>query len=175
MLLRRPQWTGLVLVACWIGSGAIAIGQEPPPVEASPAPGVETWEVDTRACEQVMGSSPWASLAVSQFDEGGRTLVRSDAGALLARMAGRPVVLLIHGNNYEDDESLTEAIEVRDRLASLGGLPGETLFVIFDWPSERTLRSLVKDLNEKARRSRVAAYHLARFLQASPAGARRSA
>jgi esterase/lipase superfamily enzyme len=46
------------------------------------------------------------------------------------------------------------------------------VFVVFDWPSERVLPNLILDLNEKARRSRVASYHLARFLQTAPSGSR---
>jgi hypothetical protein len=146
-----------------IGLGSVATGQEPSRF-------VETWEVDTRACEQVMGSSPWPCLAVNRIDGSGGVLVRESPSSLLASMAGRPAVFLIHGNNYDDTESIMEALLVRDQLASLGGLPEGTLFVVFDWPSERTRRSLVRDLNEKARRSRIAAYHLARFLEAAPGG-----
>ena len=158
--LRRAF--GLFLALCWIGSARPADGQALGPAE--------TWEIDTRACEQVAGASPWPCLKVSRLDEPRRTLVRDDPSALLARMAGRPVVLLIHGNGYEDEESLTEALEVRDELARAGGLAEGSLFVIMDWPSERALSSLVRDLNEKSRRSRIASYHLARFLQSAPPG-----
>jgi hypothetical protein len=156
---------GLIVAIAWLGFGPIAAGQGPP----RPGSAVETWEVDTRACEQVMGSSPWPCLAVNRHDEASGALVRSDPSALLASMAGRPAVFLIHGNGYDDTQSIMEALLVRDQLASLGGLPEGTMFVILDWPSERSLRSLVRDLNEKARRSRIAAYHLARFLEAAPA------
>ena len=44
--------------------------------------------------------------------------------------------------------------------------------IVFDWPSERVLPDLILDLNEKARRSRVAGYDFARFLQTAPAGSR---
>jgi hypothetical protein len=153
----------LTVAIGWIGFGPIAIAQEPRRV-------VETWEIDTRSCEQVMGSSPWPGLAVNRLDEPTWSLVRSEPGTLLASLAGRPAVILIHGNGYDDTESIMEALLVRDQLAAAGGLPEGAIFVVFDWPSERTSRSLVRDLNEKARRSRVAAYHLARFLEVAPAG-----
>lgn len=162
---------GSTLVFLWLGSFSVAAGPVPPRPGTMPAQGVETWEIDTRACEQVMGTSPWPAMVVSQYDDASRSLIRADPNALLARMGGRPVVILIHGNNYDDNESILEAIQVRDQLAALGGLPEGSLFVSFDWPSERSLRSLVRDLNEKARRARIAAYHLARFLQLAPSGA----
>ena len=146
-----------------IGFGPIAAGQESPKA-------VETWEIDTRACEQVMGSSPWPCIAINRLDEPAGDLVRADPSALLASMAGRPVVILIHGNGYDDTQSIMEALLVRDQLSAAGGLPEGALFVVFDWPSERTRRSLVRDLNEKARRSRIAAWHLARTLEAAPGG-----
>ena len=155
----------LIVATTAIGSTRPSFAQCPP----RPGSAVETWEIDTRACEQEMGTSPWACLAVRRYDGSGGS-ARVDPSALLASMAGRPVVILVHGNGYDDPDSDEEAITIRDRLAGLGGLPEGTLFVIFDWPSERSLRSLVRDLGEKARRSRVAAYHLARFLEASPEG-----
>ena len=136
---------------------------------ASPASAIETWIVHTRACEQEMGSNPWPSIAIARLDEQGGPLHGSEPEALLVRMAGRPSVILIHGAEYTYRESIREAIQVRTQLEAIGGLTPETLFVVFDWPSERTLPLLSVDLNEKARRSRVAGYHLARFLQASPA------
>ena len=155
----------LIVATTAIGSTRPSFAQCPP----RPGSAVETWEIDTRACEQEMGTSPWACLAVRRYDGSGGS-ARVDPSALLASMAGRPVVILVHGNGYDDPDSDEEAITIRDRLAGLGGLPEGTLFVIFDWPSERSLRALVRDLGEKARRSRVAAYHLARFLEASPEG-----
>lgn len=158
-MLVKGRAVALSLAIGWIGFGSFARGQ-----------GVETWEIDTRRCEQVMGTSPWPCAAVNRFDEPSGTLVRADPASLLATMAGRPVVILSHGNGYEDDVSMREALQVRNQLEALGGLPSGTLFVVFDWPSERSLRSLVRDLNEKARRSQVAGYHLARFLEVAPAG-----
>jgi hypothetical protein len=135
---------------------------------ASPPSAIETWIVHTRACDQTMGSNPWPSIAVARLDESGWPLHGSEPEALLGRMAGRPSVILIHGNGYTYRESTGEALQVRAQLEALGGLTPETLFIVFDWPSERIRPLLEVDLNEKARRSRVAGYHLARFLQASP-------
>ena len=136
----------------------------------TPASAIETWIVHTRACEQTMGSNPWPSIAIARLDEQGGPLHGSEPEVLLGRMAGRPSVFLIHGAEYTYRESTREAVQVRAQLEALGGLTPEALFVVFDWPSERTRPLLSADLNEKARRSRVAGYHLARFLQASPPG-----
>ena len=136
----------------------------------SPASAIETWIVHTRACEQTMGSNPWPSITIARLDEQGGPLHGSEPGVLFERMVGRPCVFLIHGAEYNYRESTKEAVQVRGQLEALGGLTPETLFIAFDWPSERSLPLLAVDLNEKARRSRVAGYHLARFLQASPPG-----
>ena len=85
-------------------------------------------------------------------------------------MAGRTSVFLIHGYGYGYRDAVEEAVRVRTQLESAGGLPPETLFIVFDWPSERELRDLYADLNEKSKRTRIASYHLARFLQEAPAG-----
>ncbi len=138
----------------------------------TPPSAIETWVVHTRATEQKMGTNPWPSLTVGRIDEQGGPLHATEPEALLSQMAGRPSVILIHGNAYTYKESIEEAIKVRGQLETLGGLLPDTLFIIFDWPSERILRSLEVDLNEKAKRSRVAGYHLARFLQAAPSNAR---
>jgi hypothetical protein len=165
VMILKGRAFALIFALGWTGFGSIAVGQGPP----RPGATVETWEIDTRNCEQVMGSSPWPCLAVNRIDEASGSLVRVDPGSLLSSMAGRPTVFLIHGNGYDDTQSIMEGLFVRDLLAAAGGLPEGALFVIVDWPSERTLRSLVKDLNEKARRSRIASYHFARFLELAPA------
>jgi hypothetical protein len=48
----------------------------------------------------------------------------------------------------------------------------DTIVVAFDWPSQRVYRNDVRDVNEKGRRAYVAAYHLARFVQAFPGESR---
>jgi Alpha/beta hydrolase of unknown function (DUF900) len=119
-----------------------------------------------------MGSDPWDTITIGRLDELGDPLHGTDPEALLTRMTGRPTVFFIHGNNYTFREVVKEAVKIRAVLEANGGLSPETLFVVFDWPSERVRSDLVDDLNEKARRSRVASYHFARFLQTTPAGSR---
>lgn len=145
---------------------------QPAPELVSPGSGVETWVVHTRACEEVAGSNPWPCLTVGRLDEQGGPLHGEEPEALLGRMAGRPIVILIHGNGYLYRAAVKEAIQVRSQLEALGGFAPDSLFIVFDWPSERVDRDLVVDLNEKTRRSRITSYHLARFLQAAPPGAR---
>lgn len=168
---------------------ALAPILEPPAIEGALPPtrvfvdgnvpdvgaGVETWIVHTRACDQARGRSymedPWTCMTVARLNEGG-PLKGAEPAELFARIAGRPVVVLVHGNGYTFEQSTREAREVRAQLASLGGFAPDALFLIFDWPSERFLRRPVVDLNEKTRRSRLAGYHLARFLQEVPQGSR---
>ena len=179
-LLRALGWAGIVFVSSAIGcsSPAFRSGASSPlaidagitaPGEESP---VETWVVHTRACEQKMGADPWASLTVARFDGPGMPLHGTPPEILLERMAERPSVFLIHGYGYSYRDAVDEAVKVRSQLAESGGLPSETLFIVFDWPSERALRDIYADLNEKSKRARIAAYHLARFIQEAPGGAR---
>jgi hypothetical protein len=133
---------------------------------------VETWVVHTRACEQKIGTSPWASITIARFDGPGVPLDGAPPEALIERMSGRTSVFVIHGYGYGYREAVEEAVKVRAQLEDAGGLPHETLFIVFDWPSERQLRDLYADLNEKAKRTRIASYHLARFLQEAPGGSR---
>jgi hypothetical protein len=55
---------GLTLAIAWLASAPMANGQGPPRAGST----VETWEIDTRACEQVMGSNPWPCVAVNRLD-----------------------------------------------------------------------------------------------------------
>jgi hypothetical protein len=131
---------------------------------------VETWVVHTRACEQKIGTDPWASITIARFDGPGVPLHGTPPEALLERMAGRTSVFLMHGYGYGYRDAIEEAVKVRAQLEQADGLPPETLFIVFDWPSERELRDFYSDLNEKSKRTRIASYHLARFLQEAPAG-----
>ncbi|WZO98351.1 alpha/beta hydrolase [Isosphaeraceae bacterium EP7] len=130
--------------------------------------GVETWMVHTRASEQTTHSDFWRTMDVSQIDPAGGAPKPAPARTLLNLMAGRTVVILVHGNNYSYEASTREALRVRDELAGGGGFTSDALFLIFDWPSERLRPGLVGDLNEKARRSRIAGSHLAMFLREAP-------
>ena len=149
---------------------AIIVPPEGDPDEKliSPGSAIETWVVHTRACEQRLNTNPWPSLTVARLDERGGPLHGSEPTELMNQMNGRPVVILIHGNGYAYRDAIEEGIKVRSQLEALGGLTPDALFVIFDWPSERSLRDIIVDLNEKARRSQVASYHLARILQSAP-------
>jgi hypothetical protein len=177
---------GIALIAVASLAGCVSL-VEPSPVRSvgivgpqpdpdfpivSPPSSVETWIVHTRACEQKMSTNPWPSIVVGRLDPQGGPLHGSEPDELLEQMADRPSVILIHGNNYTYNESTEEAIKVRAQLEALGGLPPETLFIVFDWPSEQLRKSLEVDLNEKAKRSRVGGYHLARFLQAAPSSSK---
>ncbi len=152
------------------------MGDGPGPQDASTAveiPSlVETWVVHTRACEQKMGADPWSSMTIGRLDGIHDPIRGSEPEALLSRMKGRPTVILIHGYGYIYREAVEEAVKVRAQLEAVGGLTPESLFIVFDWPSERELTDLYADLNDKARRTRIAGYHLARFLQQAPAGSR---
>src|SRR5262249_40288110 len=172
LLPRAQRWTWiLVILALSAPAGCAAHGTRgAQPLVADSL--VETWVIHTRACEQKVGTDPWASITIARFDGPGLPLHGTPPETLLERMAGRTSVFLIHGYGYTYRDAIDEAVTVRGLLETAGGLPPETLFIVFDWPSERELRDLYADLNEKAKKSRIASYHFARFLQESPAGSR---
>ena len=69
---------------------------------------------------------------------------------LLARLTARPSVFFIHGNGYTFSRrgrgSSHDPCGSRSRWRLARS---ETVFVVFDWPSERVLPDLILDLNEK--------------------------
>ncbi|MBX6311379.1 MAG: hypothetical protein IRY99_00420 [Isosphaeraceae bacterium] len=130
------------------------------------------WVVRTSDCPQVMGSDPWPCLQVLQFDADGH-LLPSDLGALLAQAAaGRPVLVIAHGNLNFGRLAINTAVWGQEMLLRYGALPPEAVVVLFDWPSDRVYHNDLRDLHEKMRRAFVSGYHLARFLQAFPPGSR---
>ena len=133
---------------------------------------VETWIVHTRACDQKLGSDPWSSITIGRLGDLSAPIHGAEPEALLVRMTGRPSVFFVHGAGYMYHDAVEEGVKIRAVLEANGGFSSETLFVIFDWPSERERGDFIQDLNEQSRRSRVAAYHFARFLQTTPPGSR---
>ncbi len=129
------------------------------------------WYVSTRDCPQEMGSDPWACLRVMHFDERG-DLVERDPAELFAQSAGRPVLIQVQGNLATPDMAVGGLMWTHSWLRHHRCLPPDAVVVAFDWPSQRVYRNDVFDVNEKGRRSYVAAYHLARFVQSFPASSR---
>ena len=125
--------------ALTLAIGPIAIAQEPSRV-------VETWVVHTRACEQVDGveaPGPASRSAGSTSRPGG------PAPRHRTRRAPDPSLGGPTHRHPEPRQWITtistvaqgSAPDPRPSSRRLGGLARrETLFVVFDWPSERTLR-----------------------------------
>jgi hypothetical protein len=136
-----------------------------------PRPGLDFWIVNSRRAPQAMGTDPWPWLGFLHVNETG---ARRTFGPepLLAMSASRPVVVVLHGNRYDDRDASDEVFRIADSLIVRGALRADAVVVAFDWPSQRVYRCEVRDLNEKGRRAMVAGFHLARFLSAFPAGAR---
>ena len=178
----RGSASGLVVLADPVPSEGIATSPAAVVVEAPRSQdaqtlatvpsSVETWIVHTRACSQKLGSDPWSSINIGLLDDQGGPVHGADPEALLSRMTGRPSVLFVHGAGYTYQDAVDEGVKIRAVLEANGGFSPETLFVIFDWPSERERGDFIQDLNEESRRSRVAAYHFARFLQTTAPGSR---
>lgn len=177
----RAALGGLLLLPFLLGFPAIAKGGEPvaaatrvPIAIASvqPRPGLDFWVAETTDCPQVMGSEPWPCL---EFHHLGPDGIRRDGdwlAFLAGAAAGRPVVVILHGNRYNSRDAVDEAFSVADSLDRFGALPPGAMVVSFHWPSQRVFRREVRDLNEKSRRAMIAGYHLARWLSAFPAGSR---
>lgn len=125
------------------------------------------WLVQTRDCPQAMGSDPWPALKVWQLDPCGG-LVRRDPQALLAQCAGRPVLIQVQGYLTTPDIALGGLLWTHTWLERYGVLPCDAVLIAFDWPSARTHKLLLRDINQKGRLAFVAAWHLACFVQALP-------
>ncbi len=132
----------------------------------------ETWMVDARLGDQPQARDVGASFSAAPIDETGRILATStDPRGLFARIAGRPIVVAVHGNNYTREEALKEGVRVRTQLASGAGWNADSVFLIMHWPSERE-GGLVRDLNEKTRQSQWIGYQFAQLLTQLPAHTR---
>jgi len=129
------------------------------------------WVVQTRDCPQVMGTDPWPKLKVLHFNAKG-DLEERDPSELLAQVAGRVALVQVQGSLTTPDIAVGGLMWTASWLRRNKALTGEEVVIAFDWPSQRIYRSDTKDINEKGRRAYVAAFHLARFLQAFPAGSR---
>jgi len=129
------------------------------------------WVVRTRDCRQRAGTDPWPCLEVSRFGPDGR-FERRDPRELLGQAAGHPVFIQVQGNLTTPDKALGGLLWTHTWLDRYRALPPDAVVVAFDWPSESVSRSEIRDVNEKARRADVAAFHLARFIQALPTDAR---
>lgn len=129
------------------------------------------WVVSTRDCPQTMGTDPWGSLKVQHFDGRG-DLVDIDPAALFAQVSGNPVLIQVQGSLTTADVALGGLLWTHSWLEESHAILPQTVVIAFDWPSQRIYRNDVRDINEKGRRAYVAAYHLARFVQAFPAESR---
>jgi hypothetical protein len=127
------------------------------------------WVIRTYDSPQTMGTEPWGGLQVFQVTGPGALAPRDFAG-LLGQATGGPVVFVVHGNLIAYDAAVNGSLWVHDRLDRLGALPPAAVVVGFDWPGEQVYRLDPRDLAEKQRRAFVAGYHLARVVQALPAG-----
>ena len=117
------------------------------------------------------GGSLWDCLTLRRVDDAGNVSpVGSPPAEFVGLTAGRPLIFLVHGNGYTDADAMEEGLRARCGLLAAGGFAPGSVFVIFDWPSDRVYATPVRDLNEKSRRARVAGEHLARFVQALPIG-----
>jgi hypothetical protein len=125
------------------------------------------WIVNTRDCPQVMGTDPWPCLQVLHFNDRGELEEREPA-ELLAQTVGHPVFIQVQGSLATAEMALGGLLWTHSWLGRNRALPSDAVMVAFDWPSERVFRVDIRDVNEKGRRSYVAGYHLALFLQAFP-------
>lgn len=130
------------------------------------------WMVQTRDCSQEMGVDPWPCLRVLHFDHRGDLIARPPQELMAQAAAGRPVLIQVQGNLTSADIALGGLLWTHSWLQHHGGLTRDAVVVAFDWPSERQYRNDLRDVDEKSRRAYVAAYQLARFVQAFPPGSR---
>ncbi|GAC1469116.1 MAG: hypothetical protein NVSMB9_12550 [Isosphaeraceae bacterium] len=125
------------------------------------------WIVSTRPCPQEMGTDPWPALKVLHFNAHG-DLVEHDPTELLEQTIGKTVLVQVQGSLTTPDIALGGLLWTDSWLRRNRALRDGAVVIAFDWPSQRVYRSDPRDINEKGRRAFVAAFHLARFLQAFP-------
>lgn len=149
---------------------AILLTLMPPGAAHAQSTCPEYWTVATRGCPQALGSDPTPYLQACRLEAG--CLVPRQPTELIAASMGRPVVVLVHGSYYDASAAAEEGARMRAELAATGAVTPDALVVEFDWPSQMQTLNIIRDANDKARRAFVAGYHLARFLQGFPQGAR---
>ena len=122
----------------------------------------QIWAVCTRWLGCPLGGAAEPGWTVWRYEQG--RWVNSSAAAFYATDAADVVTpIFIHGNRVDDDQALSEGLQVYFQLA--GKLDDErpVRFVIWSWPSAQ-IRGQLNDVRVKAVRSDVDAYYLARFL-----------
>jgi len=127
--------------------------------------------VRTFDCPQQMGTDPWPCQQLLYLAPD-NTFVEGDWRHLLDQARFRPVLFIVHGNLNAGNYAVEEALLMKTWMHRLGALPPDALVVVFDWPSQRVRANPIRDINEKCLRAFVAGYHLARVLEAFPAGSR---
>ena len=124
-----------------------------------------------RDCPQELGSDPGPFLRTARLDSRGRMSVR-DAAELHALATTKPIIFLVHGSYVSESRAIADGLRMRDDLETAGAITDDAAVVVFDWPCELERANFIRDANDKARLSFVAAYHLARFLQGFPSESR---
>ena len=130
----------------------------------------EYWVLSTQDCAQVLGSDAPLPLRAHRMEMGG--LTPRDPAELLARVAGRPVIFLLHGSYIPAGRATVEGQQIRNDLASQGAIPPNAVVIEFEWPSLLVRANFVRDANEKTMLAFATGYHLARLLQSFPPGSR---
>jgi hypothetical protein len=106
-------------------------------------------------------------LRVWRFDAEGR-LVPGDVRELLAKVAGRPVLIVVQGYVTTPDVALGGLMWTQNHLECYGALPPDAIVIGFGWPSSQVYHFTYYDINIRARIAFASAYHLARFVEAFP-------
>lgn len=130
------------------------------------------WIASSYYCPQEMTPGNGKLLTLRQFGADGQ-LVRKPTADLYAEAArGKVVFIQVHGNLTYADTAIGSGLWSHTWLHLNGGIPPDSLFVVFDWPSWRVKRSDFKDVHEKGRRSYIAGLHLAELIAGFPPGSR---
>jgi hypothetical protein len=128
------------------------------------------WTINTYDCPQNLEAPDFTPAHYRKFLPGGSIRDFPPEDLLAQAAAARTVFIQVHGNLTYADANLGAGLWSHTWLQLNGGMPEDAVFVAFAWPSWRIYNLDILDVEEKARRSYIAGYYLARFVQTLPPG-----
>lgn len=140
------------------------------PVAASESPPKDTvWLVSTRRLSHAgcLTDSPFVPHVKAYAGHGRwRDATLDELNA--ANVSAGGTSIFVHGNDTSSAQAIARGLAVYRSLAGCRQSRPPTCFVIWSWPSERRLCTIIRDVAIKARLTDPEAFYLARFLEQLP-------
>ena len=165
--MLRPSAVSLRTVRLALTLGAIAsvvtvVGTAPAAVGGEP---LDVWVVSTRCLGHTCHVPETPRFSVEHLVPTGGGHSNWQRAPLEAMLAdpGKPLVIFIHGNRYDNGDAKQQGLILAHRLARYGACEGPVRTVIFSWPSERQ-GCLLNDGRTKYQRCYADGHYLAALL-----------